>query len=182
MPSRACEDGCRCGKHKRRPCKAGCRCGRHKGLNRCHGESRSGGRPGTPEYRAWISMIDRCYTPTSTSYDRYGAVGVTVCDEWRASYEAFLSHVGRMPTPGLQLDRIDNERGYEPGNVRWASRTTQSRNRRVTIRLRFKGVERPLTEWAELLGLDAWRIRARLRRGLSVREALSTRRDTGEVV
>ena len=52
-----------------------------------------------------------------------------MCPEWAKSFMAFFSHIGPKPSPGLTLDRIDNEKGYEPGNVRWATREQQTRNR-----------------------------------------------------
>lgn len=84
----------------------------------------------TPEYLAWINMRKRCNNPTNRAYRNYGARGIKVCPEWQDNFEAFLSHIGPRPSPELSIDRIDNSRGYEPGNVRWADRSTQSRNRR----------------------------------------------------
>ena len=92
-----------------------------------HGETRGGW---TSEYRAWQSMISRCHRTGSSGFLKYGAKGTRVCDEWRTSYEAFLSHVGRKPTPDHSLDRIDPYGHYEPGNVRWATPIEQMNNQR----------------------------------------------------
>jgi hypothetical protein len=60
-----------------------------------------------------------------------------MCDEWRAHFPAFLKHIGPRPSKRHSLDRIDNRRGYEPGNVRWATRRTQSSNRGTVIAVRL---------------------------------------------
>lgn len=82
------------------------------------------------EYDAWRSMKKRCTNPNYKQWADYGGRGITVCKEWLDSFDAFLRDVGHKPEPHLTLDRIDNNGNYEAGNVRWADRTTQSRNRR----------------------------------------------------
>ncbi len=89
-------------------------------------------RRGKPEYTAWQSMIRRCHGRNVCERDwkNYGGRGITVCDEWRDSYESFLSHIGPRPAGKYSLDRIDNDKGYLPGNVRWATWKEQADNRR----------------------------------------------------
>lgn len=119
-------------------------------------------------------MISRCYYANDTSFHEYGARGITVCDEWRGDggFERFLAHIGPRPSRGHSIDRIDNDRGYEPGNVRWATPREQTNNRRNTIRLTVDGVEKPLTDWARELGLKPYVIRHRLKIGMSAERAL----------
>jgi hypothetical protein len=98
--------------------------GRHSGSAVADSSS---SRP-TPEYRAWQNMKQRCFNPKDVSYARYGGRGITVCQRWLDSFAAFLEDVGPRPDPSLSLDRIDADGHYEPGNVRWADRSTQARN------------------------------------------------------
>jgi hypothetical protein len=86
------------------------------------------------EYTAWQSMKDRCFNTNNQAYKNYGGRGLTVCDRWLESFENFLEDVGEAPSPKHSIDRINNDKNYEPGNVRWALRSTQLFNRRIEIR------------------------------------------------
>jgi hypothetical protein len=100
--------------------------------------------PRWPEYALWRAMINRCYRPQMQSYERYGARGITVCDRWRFGedgkngFECFIADAGRRPSPELQIDRVDNDGNYEPGNIRWATATEQANNRRPRKDRRIK--------------------------------------------
>jgi hypothetical protein len=74
-------------------------------------------------------MKTRCLNSNSPQYANYGGRGITVCQRWIASFDAFLEDMGQRPDPSLSLDRIDPDGNYEPGNCRWADRTTQARNK-----------------------------------------------------
>lgn len=81
------------------------------------------------EYDSWAAAKSRCTNPNNPKYEDYGGRGITMCDEWLNSFEAFYNHIGECP-PGLIIDRIDNDRGYEPGNVRWVTYSESNKNRR----------------------------------------------------
>lgn len=105
------------------------RCARsHYKTSLSHGESSPGRR--SPEYAAWCSMKSRCLNDKHRAYVSYGGRGIGVCARWQESFEAFLSDVGRRPSPVHSIDRINNDGHYEPSNVRWAPSSEQAKNRR----------------------------------------------------
>lgn len=74
-------------------------------------------------YQRWYNMIYRCHNPKSTKYKYYGEKGITVCEEWKNSFSAFKEWaLSSGYADNLQLDRIDNEKGYSPDNCRWITR------------------------------------------------------------
>jgi hypothetical protein len=105
---------------------------RYSQMTVTHGDSRVAHI--APEFRCWLDFKQRCFNPRNRGFKNYGGRGITVCDEWRHSYEAFIAHVGRRPTPKHSIDRINNDGHYEPGNVRWATKAEQVNNKRHTPR------------------------------------------------
>lgn len=86
------------------------------------------GLSGTPEHNIWKEMRQRCRNPKHARYADYGGRGITVCQRWD-SFASFLADMGQRP-PGLTLERTNNDRGYEPGNCRWATYQEQRANQR----------------------------------------------------
>lgn len=123
------------------------------------------GKTHTPEYRIWLGMKARC---ADLRDKRYGGRGIAVCDRWRTSFEAFLRDMGTRPTPEHSLDRLENARGYEPGNVRWATRLEQGRNTSRNRLITIGDVTLPLSAWAERLGVKYMTLHSRLRRGMPI--------------
>jgi hypothetical protein len=85
----------------------------------------------TPEFRAWQSMINRCYNKSSRDYPSYGYRGITVADEWRESFVTFNNDMGPKPSPFHSLDRIDNDGLYCQENCRWATKKEQALNKGI---------------------------------------------------
>lgn len=130
-------------------------------------------RSASPEYTAWKGIVRRCTNPRFPGYRNYGARGITVCDEWRDDFPAFLAHVGPRPSPKHSIDRIDNAKGYEPGNVRWATQTEQMLNTRNNHRITAFGETLTISEWSQRTGVLATTIYRRVMRGLPAEEAVS---------
>lgn len=142
--------------------------------NTRHGMSR------TPMYGIWHRMIRRCTDSRDKAFRNYGGRGIKVCERWTArgyGFDLFLADVGMRPSPELSLDRINNDGDYEPGNVRWATKSTQNRNTRHTRLITWNGRTASLAEWSEITGLPALRIGSRLHRGWSIEKTLSTPAD-----
>lgn len=111
----------------------------------------------TPTYVSWNSMRQRCLNPKNPNYRDYGGRGIVCCDRW-SSFEAFLADMGVRPA-GTTLEREDNDGNYEPGNCRWATPTSQSRNRRNNLRITHEGETLLLADWSRRLGVDAGTLR-----------------------
>lgn len=101
------------------------------------------GMKNTPEYNSWRKIKERCYDKNDHNYDNYGAVGITMCEEWRESFITFYNDMGSCPEKGYTIDRIDCTKGYTKENCRWANPHTQARNRlktKINKTSQYKGV------------------------------------------
>lgn len=131
---------------------------------------------GSPMYVVWCGMKQRCSNPNGVGRKIYYERGIRVHPRWARSFIAFLTDVhreaGTRPTPKHQLDRIKNDRGYEPGNVRWATTRENSRNARHARFIEFNGERLCLTDWAMRIGIEPSALASRLRK-LPLSEALT---------
>jgi hypothetical protein len=118
----------------------------------------------TPEYTSWQAMIRRCCNPKDKDYPRYGGRGIAVYPSWQKNFTAFYQHIGPRPA-GTTLDRIDGRKGYEPGNVRWATPLEQSHNRTDLTVLNTPLGQMPLVDYARAIGISKGAAHLRLKRG-----------------
>ena len=134
--------------------------------NRTHNMS------GTPLYRVWATMRNRCGNPKVKGYEVYGGRGIKVCDRW-ASFENFLADMGPRPSDDHSIDRINVDGDYEPGNCRWATLGEQMSNKRNSKFLSANGETHTMAEWARRLGCNPAAILARLASGMPESEAVT---------
>lgn len=129
------------------------------------------GMTGTPEYASWTNMVART-NGRHPMYSHYK--DVTIHKPWAVSFLEFLEHIGPAPGKGYTVDRIDNSKGYEPGNVRWANKSEQAKNRTIAILLSHEGKTQTIAEWAREKNIPASRLYRRHKDGYSVEDILST--------
>jgi len=122
----------------------------------CGCKKRPHGETSTPTHRCWSSMMRRCVWKSDSV--RYQGI-VPVCDRWK-DYSLFVLDMGERPSINHTLDRIDNDRGYEPGNVRWATAKEQNRNKTNNHIVDINGEKKTISEWAELFGVTAPAVRS----------------------
>jgi len=121
--------------------------------HRPHGETNS------PTHRCWSSMMRRCVWKSDSKYNQV----VPVADEWR-DFKTFFKDMGERPSLGHSLDRIDNSKGYEPGNVRWATSVEQNSNRRDNVWIETRGERRTIAGWARYFKVTPRAVREYYRR------------------
>lgn len=123
-------------------------CGCLNRKNKRHGLSK------TTEYYSWNAMMSRCYNEKNIGYNLYGGKGITVCEEWH-SFENFLRDMGKKPDKEYTIDRIDGEKNYSKENCRWATKTQQTRNRKIDIKNEFNcpGVSKNHNSFQATIGI-----------------------------
>ena len=121
----------------------------------------------TPEYQIWLRAKQRCHNPNEKTYFRYGGRGIKIYKKWRTDFEAFFDHVGPRPTKEHTIERIDNNHGYFPDNVKWATQQEQANNRRTNHHITINGVTHTIAQWARIVGVRPESICNRLYRGWS---------------
>lgn len=115
-----------------------------------------------PLYRVWKSMMERCYDQNSDRYYRYGKRGIIVCDNWHDVHN-FIAEMSNGYQAHLQIDRIDNDKGYSKENCRWATRLEQAQSRSNTIAITFNGKTMSMKQWAKHIGITYGTLVERIR-------------------
>lgn len=137
-----------------------------------HAANTKTGLSGSATYSVWCGMRSRCSNPRNAYYAYYGGRGIQVCERWQ-KFENFVADMGVRP-PGLTIDRIDNDRGYEPGNCRWVTRQVQQNNRRANHMLTYMGRTATMADWARDVGLTFKALSNRIYSGWPTDKALTT--------
>ena len=133
-----------------------------------------------PIYQLWLNMNRRCSCESSPDFERYGGRGISVCDRWANSFESFKEDVLPSWSPGLTLDRIDNNRGYSPDNVKWSTRTEQANNRRSNRLFTINGLTKTFAQWIKESGVKSSTARQRFYvYGWSIEKALGMEAQIG---
>lgn len=144
-----------------------CKSGIHmKGRNKTHGMRY------TKIYRVWRNMKIRCNNPDAQNYYLYGGRGITVCDRWMEGFENFYEDMKEGYAEGLSLERIDVNGNYCKENCRWVTMADQSKNKRNTAYITYKGVTKRAFDWAELIGANPKTLSRRVYLGWSPEECL----------
>lgn len=134
-----------------------------------HGETQ------TRLHYIWRGILASCSQTTNRQFPNYGGRGIKVCQRWRNSFTSFKEDMGPRPSPNHSVDRIDNEKGYNPKNCRWATRQEQNQNTRANHYLELNGVRLCITEWGRRTGIGRGTIAARVGHlNWSIEKALTT--------
>ena len=137
--------------------------------------ARSHGYTGTRLYRTWCNMKGRCYRKSMKRYERYGGRGITVCKEWKDSFEIFKEWaLSNGYSDNLTLDRIDNNGNYCPENCRWITNKEQQSNKSDNHLITYNGKTQTITQWAEELGMSGKSFEKRIRVWKDIKRAIET--------
>lgn len=131
------------------------------------------GMTGTKTHRAWALMRDRCSNPNNKSFPDYGGRGIEVDSRW-CSFLNFVEDMGIRPEWASSVERVDNSRGYEPGNCKWSTPEEQANNRRSNHLLTHGGVTQSISRWARQVGLKPQTLGKRISSGWSIEKAIFT--------
>ena len=122
----------------------------------------------TPEFRVWANIKQRCLNPNNPGYKDYGGRGITICDKWIDSFEAFYQDVGPKPSPNHSIERNDVNGHYEPGNCRWATMDEQANNKRTNVYHSYQGELLTEAQLARKVGLSQNTLRGRISRDVNL--------------
>ncbi len=123
-------------------------------------------------YDIWHAIRNRCKNPNATFYRHYGGRGISICKEWDEDFVAFARDVG-LPPDDYELDRANNNGNYEPGNVRWVSRSDNIKNTRRARMITIDGVTKNMSTWCDECGVSRPAMFRRLALGWTGRKLLT---------
>lgn len=148
------------------------RLGKAKGCSSCGKQKAreartTHGLTGTREYNSYNAMKSRCLNPLDKRYSRYGGRGISICSRWLESFSNFIEDMGMQPSNEHSIERVDRDKGYEPGNCVWATRTEQANNRSNNTFIEIDGRTQTITGWSRDTGISRTVILQRMKRGIS---------------
>lgn len=129
------------------------------------------GGASSPEYAIWMGMRQRCSNPSNKEFHNYGGRGIKVCKRWQ-SFKNFIADMGQRPSRDLSIERINNDKGYSPGNCKWGTTFEQANNTRVNVFFGIDGVEKTVSQWSRISGITPTTIYGRIRSGWPVEKAV----------
>lgn len=138
--------------------------------NTASAHRRTHGMNGTPIYKIWVHMKQRCSNPNAANYPRYGGRGITVCERW-LKFENFLSDMGERPSSEHSLDRIKIDGNYEPSNCRWATWFEQNNNHSKNNILELNGERLTTAQWARKFNVNYNTLKSHLWAGKDLESA-----------
>lgn len=165
-----------------------CDCGTEKNVNGGHlrqGATKScgcykiekrlkHGMTKTPIHHKWIDMKKRCTNPKCNNYKNYGARGITVCEEWSNSFISFMEwSLLNGYSDELEIDRIDNDKGYSPENCRYVTKNVNNFNKRTNRLIEINGETKAISQWGQEYGLMSQTIHSRTKRGITGADLIS---------
>lgn len=124
-------------------------------------------------FECWVNMKTRATNKNQDVNNRYVNRGITICDDWAKNYYSFENWaLENGYEENLTLDRIDNNKGYEPNNCKWSNKTQQANNRRTNKIIEYKGKKDTLANWCRNLNVKYSKIQYLLSKGISMEKAL----------
>lgn len=139
---------------------------------------RTHGKSLNKEHVCWKHIVQRCTNPKNRQWKNYGGRCITICGRWRYSFENFLEDMGEAPYKSFKIERVDNSKGYEPGNCVWCPMKPNVRNRRITLKVMYNGEERVLGELCETEGVGYMAVYQRIHTyGASPEAAVAAAKD-----
>lgn len=129
---------------------------------------------GTSEHNIYRGMKQRCMNPKNKVFKYYGGRGIYICRRWRRDFLNFYKDMGKRPSKKHSIDRIDNNGPYVPWNCRWATAKQQNVNTSANTLIQYNGEIKTLSEWSEVLEINASTLCYRFLKDMDVQEAFET--------
>lgn len=124
-------------------------------------------------HNIWMTMIQRTTNENCRCADRYIKRGITICDDWKNSFESFYEwSMANGYKDDLTIDRIDNDKGYYPENCRWVDSITQANNTSTNKFLEYNDEKKTMAEWSRILGIKYSVLSSKIKRGLTIQEVI----------